>query len=130
MIASKCVWRRLFTYLSSPLHFCTTFHTSFLMACSAASAALISSNPSTFPAKTNAPIASAPFSRTLALPKSFLGLRKSFQPSVPRSISSSRGAPSRRSFAVRASVSVFSLVKSLVGDLCFLFAPLLWIFSV
>ncbi|KGN59185.1 2-Cys peroxiredoxin BAS1, chloroplastic [Cucumis sativus] len=87
------------------------------MACSAASTALISSNPSSFPAKSNPPIASAPFSRTLALPKSFLGLRKSFQPSAPRSFSSSssRGTRSRPSFSVRAS-SELPLVGNVAPD--------------
>ncbi|XP_022940528.1 2-Cys peroxiredoxin BAS1, chloroplastic [Cucurbita moschata] len=88
------------------------------MACSAATAtatALFSSNPSAFPAKSNAPTASAPSSRNLALPKSFVGLRKSFQPSAPRSISSSRGARSRRSFAVRAS-SELPLVGNVAPD--------------
>ncbi|XP_022983071.1 2-Cys peroxiredoxin BAS1, chloroplastic-like [Cucurbita maxima] len=85
------------------------------MACSAASSALISSNPSAFPTKSTAPIASAPFSRTLALPKSFVGLRKSFQSSAPRSFSSTRGARSRRSFAVRAS-SELPLVGNIAPD--------------
>ena len=72
------------------------------MACSAASTALLSLNPKAFSS------VSKPLSpKTLTIPKSFDGLiRKPFQSPVPRSISLSRGSHLRKSFVVRASVSL------------------------
>ncbi|XP_042940751.1 2-Cys peroxiredoxin BAS1, chloroplastic-like isoform X2 [Carya illinoinensis] len=75
------------------------------MACSAAFTTLFSSNPRAFSSKPVASI-SNPFSQTLTIPTSFTGLRKPLQSHVPRSISLTRGSHSRRTFSVRASVTL------------------------
>ncbi|KAE8098626.1 hypothetical protein FH972_016671 [Carpinus fangiana] len=87
------------------------------MACSAASTALLSSNPGAFSTKAAAPMASIskPFSQTLTIPKSFNGLRRPIQSHAPRSLSLSRGSQSRRSFVVRAS-SELPLVGNVAPD--------------
>ncbi|KAF5473500.1 hypothetical protein F2P56_010106 [Juglans regia] len=79
------------------------------MACSAASTTLFSSNPRAFSINSASPI-SNPFSQSLTIPKSFIGLRKPLQSHAPRSVSLTRGSRSRRSFVVRASVSVSILL--------------------
>ncbi|OMO68513.1 Alkyl hydroperoxide reductase subunit C/ Thiol specific antioxidant [Corchorus olitorius] len=82
------------------------------MACSAAStttAALISSNPRAFSAK------SKPVSQSLCLPNSFTGSRAPLISRVARSVSLSRNSHSRRSFVVKAS-SELPLVGNVAPD--------------
>lgn len=84
----------------------------------AASTALISSTPSrAFSSKSTPLVASSsiskPISQTLTFPKSFNGLRL---PRVAHSVSLSRGAHSRRSFLVKASVDELPLVGNVAPD--------------
>ncbi|KAJ7976195.1 2-cys peroxiredoxin [Quillaja saponaria] len=87
------------------------------MACSAASTTLLSSNPRVFITKFSISTSSiSNYPQTLAVPKSFSGLHKvPFQPQVPRSISSTRGSHSKRSFLVKAS-SELPLVGNTAPD--------------
>ncbi|XP_008243649.1 PREDICTED: 2-Cys peroxiredoxin BAS1, chloroplastic [Prunus mume] len=84
----------------------------------ATSTALISSTPSrAFSSKSTPLVASysvsKPISQTLTFPKSFNGLRL---PRVAHSVSLSRGAHSRRSFLVKASVDELPLVGNVAPD--------------
>ncbi|XP_028795518.1 2-Cys peroxiredoxin BAS1, chloroplastic isoform X2 [Neltuma alba] len=72
------------------------------MASSAASAAILSSNPTLFSPKLSSP--SLSFSPSV--PKSFVGLRKPSISARPHSFSSNRASHSRRSFVVKASSEV------------------------
>ncbi|KAI4348905.1 hypothetical protein L6164_009570 [Bauhinia variegata] len=83
------------------------------MACSSTSAALLSSNPRLFSAKSLS-ISSHPSS--LSIPKSFNGQRKPLQTGLSKSISLNRGCHSRRSFLVKATNSDLPLVGNVAPD--------------
>lgn len=88
------------------------------MACSTNS--LVSSSSTFFAAKSSSPMAaltpvSVPLSQTLAVPKSFIGLRRSFQPLSSRAVAIPNF--SKRSFAVKASLeNELPLVGNLAPD--------------
>lgn len=84
------------------------------MACSASST-VISSNPSSikFPKPMASLTSSLPFSQTLNVPKSFNGLRNSFQSRASRSISTNQ---SKRSLVVKASAGELPLVGNKAPD--------------
>lgn len=78
----------------------------FSAAAFASTTAFVSSNPNKAVSASLVPSSS---SQSVAIPRSFSGLRKPIQSRVPRSVSFTRGSHSRRSFVVKASVSHLSV---------------------